>query len=258
MKKSILILSMLFIVTMSFAQEIQKSTGKGGKFSLEKDGKVIVNENFDKVGSFIKEAGMIPAKLNGKWGFYDNDGKLAIPHQYDLLFCATTLDDWYIADRIQVGVNSRKFYIDKTGKEDPTLDYDAIEKVGRGVNAFYLRKNGKYALADQNRKPLTGLVYQIMQLKSLDPVSFTGVRDNKPYKVSANGEEMGESETTSSNSSSGKKDDKATSYTYKCQKCDKVTQGRCNDGNNGITLENCFAQQPDPKKGRKNHEWRKQ
>jgi hypothetical protein len=259
MKKTILTLSLILLAAMSFAQEIQKGTDKKGKFVLEKNGKTIVKEKFEWMGDYDASAGLIPAKLNGKWGFYDNDGKLVIAHQYEILFFQNgeLLKGWYTQDRMEVILNGKRFFIDKTGKEISAPEYESIVKAGQGSDAYYLKKDGKIALADKDKKPLTDFVYQIIQVKSLDPLTFTGVRDGKPYSINANGEEMGAAQTSNnnSNSTSTNKEEKCN---YKCQKCNKTTQGKCNSSANGISVENCFAQQPDPKGPRKNHEWRKQ
>lgn len=250
--------SLLLVSAMSFAQEIQKTNNKNGSFSLEKNGKVIVNENFEKAGNYDAYAGLIPAKLNGKWGFYDNDGKLIIPHIYNSLFASNSLDDWYFQSRILVTLNGEKKFIDKTGKETASLEFDAFDRIP-GSDNYILFKNGKRALGDKDRNQLTDYVYLIIQLKSKDPVTFTAVRDdNKPYSLDANGQELGAAKTTSSSTSNSSSNNKAEKCTYQCRKCNKTSQGNCNSSATGITNENCFAQQPDPKGPRKNHEWRKQ
>lgn len=219
-----LILAMSF-ASLGFAQKIDAGTDKKGNLCLKKDGKVIVKEKFEKIGKFDDEAGLIPAKLNGKWGFYDNDGKLVIPHQYEgMMFQnSAALQGWYKQDRMEVSLNGKKIFINKTGKEVSAPEYEAILKVGQGVDAYYLKKDGKLALGDKDKKPLTKHVYLIIQLKSLDPVTYTGVRDGKPYQLSANGEEMGEATSTSSSSnSSSDNTKKVDKYKYVCGGCGAV------------------------------------
>lgn len=260
MKKSILALNMILLVTMSFAQNIQKGTDKKGNFILEKGGKKIVDENFEKVGTYNSVAGLIPAKLGGKWGFYDNDGKLVIPYQYESMTFkfGERLDGWYDQDRMQVFFNGRQIYIDKTGKESSAPEYDIVMQTTHVGAGYYFKKGGKWALADKDRKVLTEFKYdRISGPIAVNPFLYRGVRDGKEYKLNIKGEEEGIIETAAS-SNSPSKDKTSDKCTYKCQKCDKVTQGKCNSSANGITVENCFAQQPDPKKGSKNHEWRKQ
>ena len=83
MKKIILTSIFTFATILGFAQEIKKAIDKNGNFFLEKDGKRIVKDTFEKVGYYNQDANLIPAKLGGKWGFYDNVGKLVIPHQFE-------------------------------------------------------------------------------------------------------------------------------------------------------------------------------
>lgn len=106
---------------MSFAQNIQKGTDKNGKLCLEKDGKVIVKEKFDIVFPYNKEAGLIPAKLKGKWGFYDNNGKLVIKHKYELLFGPPDTEKWFAQERMEVQLKGKKFLLIKQEKIFPQI-----------------------------------------------------------------------------------------------------------------------------------------
>ncbi len=261
MKKIILTTIIAFATMMSFAQTIQKGTDKKGNLCLEKDSKVIVNEKFDKVGTYSEEAGLIPAKLAGKWGFYDNDGKLVIPHQYDLLYCwnTTLLNDWYLQERIEIGLNGVKSFIDKTGKPASPREYETIVKTTYEGAGYFFKKGGKWALADKDKKVLTEFKYdKIMGPSGINPFVFVGVRGGQEYRLNAQGQEEAAIELPAAKSSSSSTEKSADKCMYKCQKCNKTTQGKCNSSNTGITVENCFAQQPVPKGPRKNHEWRKQ
>lgn len=243
-----------FATMLSFAQEIQRAKDKKGNLYLEKDGKILVKENFEKAGTYSKNAGLIPAKLAGKWGFYDNDGNLVIPHQYDLLFCSTTLDDWFKADRINVGLNGRKFFIDNTGKEVSGPEYEDIINTTYTGAGYFFKKGGKWALADKDKKVLTEFKYdKIMGPSGINPFVFVGVRGGQEYRLNAQGQEEAAIELPAAKSSSPSKEKSADKCTYKCQRCNKITLGKCNESNKGIIVENCTAQQ-----GKKNHEWRKQ
>jgi hypothetical protein len=187
---------MMSIVSSGFAQNIQKGKDKKDNLILEKNGKAIVKEKFEKIGVYDSKAGLIPAKLNGKWGFYDNDGKLIISHQYDLLFCSTNLDDWYAQERISVSLNGKKIFIDKTGKEVSAPEYEMIMETpytgeGPGMGAgYFLKKDGKWALADKNKKPVTEFKYdKILGPIGVNPFVYKGMRGGKSFRLSAEGKE---------------------------------------------------------------------
>jgi len=219
---------MMSITSLGFAQNIQKGTDKKDNLILEKNGKAIVKEKFEKIGVYDNKAGLIPAKLNGKWGFYDNDGKLVISHQYDLLFCSTSLHDWYVQERINVGLNGKKIFIDKTGKEVSAPEYEIVMETaytgeGAGMGAgYFLKKDGKWALADKNKKVLTEFKYdRISGPIGVNPFVYKGIRDGKEFRLSAQGQEEAAIESnnnnqTKSNSNETKKVDK---HKYTCDGC---------------------------------------
>lgn len=261
MKKTILMLSLVLTATLSFAQ-IRATTDKKGNLCLENKGKIVVKENFEKVGSYDWDAQLIPAKLNGKWGFYNEDGKLVIPHQYESMMFqnVAALQGWYDRKQnsIQVFLNGKKLFIDKTGAEVAAPEYEMVIETTHPGAGYFFKKDGKWALADKDKKVLTEFKYdKILGPIGVNPYVYRGMRDGQDFRLGADGQEEAPIESVSSNSNSSSKD-KAEKCTYKCQKCSKTTQGKCNSANTGITVENCFAQQPDPKKGKKNHEWRKQ
>lgn len=261
MKRTILMLSFMLAATLSFAQEIRKGTDKNGNLILEKNGKKIVDAIFEKIASFDSDAGLIPAKLSGKWGFYDNDGKLVIQHQYEgLVFQnVAALQGWYVQERMQVVLNGNKIFIDKTGSEGSAPAYDLVIETTHTGAGYFFKKDGKWALADKDKKVLTEFVYdKIVGPIGVNPFVYRGTRDGQDFRLNMKGEEEASIGSAGSNAGSAPKKEESGKCNYKCQKCDKITQGNCNASNTGITVENCFAQQPDPSKGKKNHEWRKQ
>jgi hypothetical protein len=261
MKKIILTSIFTFATILGFAQEIKKAIDKNGNFFLEKDGKRIVKDTFEKVGYYNQDANLIPAKLGGKWGFYDNVGKLVIPHQFEgLVFQnVAALVGWYVQDKMEVMLNGRRYFIDKTGNEVSAPEYELVIETTYEGAGYFFKKDGKWALADKNRKVLTEFKYdKILGPIGVNPFVFRGIRDGKDFRLDASGKEEASIESiNNSGDNSASKNEKATSCTYKCQKCNKTAQGKCNSNQNGIAVENCLAQQPDPKGPRKNHEWRK-
>jgi len=264
MKKVIVTISLVLSAAMSFAQ-IRATTDKKGNLCLENKGKIVVKENFEKVGTYDWDAELIPAKLNGKWGFYNEEGKLVIPHQYEgMMFQnVAALQGWYDRkqNKIQVVMDGKKLFIDKTGAEVAAPEYEMVIETTHPGAGYFFKKEGKWALADKDKKVLTEFKYdKILGPIGVNPFVYRGMRDGQDFRLGADGKEEAaiESMSNSSSSTSSSSKDKAEKCTYKCQKCNKTTQGKCNSANNGITVENCFALQPNPKGPKKNHEWRKQ
>ena len=259
--KKILILAGALLATMaSYAQNIQQG-GEGSSLYLEKNGEKIVKEKFEKVAVYNSKANLIPAKLKGKWGFYDNDGKLVIPHQYEGMFFDYPYA-WYSGGLIQVNFNGKKIFIDKTGNEvQSTIEYFSNLGVD-GENRYFTAKDKNGTALANEEKVLTAPEYLTLQQGSKNPITFNAVRksDHKVMILDANGQEAGEAKSTSnndnSNSSSASK--KAEKCNYKCKyNCGKTAQGNCNENSTGITNENCPARNPYyPKKGNAQcHSW---
>lgn len=201
------------ISTASFAQNIQKTTDKKGNLVLEKAGKVVVKENFERVAEYNAEAGLIPAKLNGKWGFYDNDGKLAIPHQFEGLTCKIMapplFDGWYSQERIEISQNGRKFFIDKTGQEASAPEYELIIEAPYSNAGYFFKKGGKWALADKDKKVLTEFKYDKISLVAVNPFQYGGVINGENIRLDASGQEIGTVNIVNYGSNSSSSDSKA-------------------------------------------------
>lgn len=262
MRSYLLMLSLVFFTTTSFAQ-IRATTDKKGNLCLENKGKIVVKENFEKVSSYDWDAELIPAKLNGKWGFYNEEGKLVIPHLYDKMMFQNpaALVGWYDRKQnsIQVFIGDKKLFIDKTGAEVAAPEYEMVIETTHPGAGYFFKKEGKWALADKDKKVLTEFKYdKILGPIGINPFVYRAIRDGQDYRLGANGQEEAAIESNSNTSSSSASKDKAEKCNYKCRKCGKTTQGKCNASNSGITKENCTAQQPNPKGPRKNHEWHKQ
>jgi len=207
-----LVLAMSF-ASLGFAQEIHKATDKKGNLCLEKNSKIIVKEKFEKVSHYDGKAGLIPAKLNGKWGFYDNDGKLVIPHQYEGMMFQNpaALQDWYKQDRMEVSLDGKKIFIDKTGKEVSAPEYDLVIETTHTGAGYFFKKGGKWALADKDKKVLTEFKYdKILGPIAVNPFAYRGIRDGQEFRLNAQGQEEG---AISNNTSSQK------AVNWKCSQC---------------------------------------
>lgn len=261
MKKIILTLSLALIATIGFSQVLIKAYDSKTKlygFKEEGKKKYVVEPQFQDVAYDpalnSPKGGYVKVKKNNKWGMMDKTGILIIACEYDEIGSPYTLAEKgsVIAKKGDISVT-----IDKTGKELGEAEFEAVVESYQKA-AYFLKKKGKWALADKDKKVLTEFKYDALAGPiKIDPLTYKGTKDGQAYSINLNGQEEGVVESTNTNSSSDKKDEKTT-CNYKCQKCNKITQGRCNSSNTGITTENCTAQQPDPKGPKKNHEWRKQ
>jgi hypothetical protein len=267
MKKIILTLSLALIATIGFAQNIYPEMVDGKACLVKQNGKkvkVLVNENFEKYGDYNESAGLIPAKLNGKWGFYDNDGKLIIPHIYESILAScsgSNCTGWYVQNQIKAWVKKedKPIFIDKTGKEVSAPEYDLVIETTHTGAGYFFKKDGKWALADKDKKVLTEFKYDVIRGPiTVNPFAYKATRDGQDYRLGANGQEEAVMESSSNTNSSANKKEEKTKCNYKCKECSKITQGNCNSSNTGITIENCPVRQPDPKGPKKGHEWVKQ
>src|SRR5438270_284384 len=79
-----------------------------GKFGyINRSGKVAIQPQFDDAEEFAD--GYAPVKLANRWGYVDSGGKLAIAPQFDMA-------DPFSDGRAMVGLGPKLGYIDKTGK----------------------------------------------------------------------------------------------------------------------------------------------
>lgn len=79
---------------------------------MDKTGKEVVPLIYSNAYNFSE--GLAAVEQNEKWGFVDKTGKVVIPLKYDML----GLDYMgFVKGRVEVELDGRVFYIDKTGKE---------------------------------------------------------------------------------------------------------------------------------------------
>ncbi|MBK8145295.1 MAG: WG repeat-containing protein [Bacteroidetes bacterium] len=261
MKKIILTLCLAFIAAMSYSQNLTlEFDSKTRLYGFKEEGKkkYVVEPQFQDVAYNpalnAPNGGYVKVKKNNKWGMMDKTGILIIACEYDEIGSPYTLAEKgsVIAKKGGISVT-----IDKTGKELGEAEFEAVVETYQNA-VYFLKKKGKWALADKDKKVLTAFRYDaLVGPIKVNPLTYKGTRDGQAFSLDINGQEEGVIESANTNSNSDQKEEK-TSCNYKCQKCNKITQGRCNASNTGITVENCTAQQPNPKGPKKNHEWRKQ
>ncbi len=233
MKKIILTLSLALIATIGFAQ-IRATTDKKGNLCIENNGKIIVKENFEKVSSYDWDAKLIPAKLNGKWGFYNEEGKLVIAHLYEGMMFQNPAElyGWYDRKQnsIQVFIGGKKLFIDKTGAEVSAPEYELVIETTHPGAGYFFKKGGKWALADKDKKVLTEFKYdKIIGPIGINPYVYRGTRDGQDYRLNTAGQEEAAIESNSnSNSSADKKEEKTNEkHKWTCDGCKgtEITDG---------------------------------
>lgn len=84
---------------------------------------MVINNQFDQVKNFSESLAAV--KLNDKWGFVDNLGKVIAEYQYDDV---KSFSEGYAA----VMKNDKWGFIDKEGKECIDLKYDAVGDFSEG------------------------------------------------------------------------------------------------------------------------------
>lgn len=105
-----------------------------------------INEGFFGAGMMNFNNGLIPVKIDKKWGYVNKEGKLAIPAKYDGI---TEFNGGYAA----VKSGDKSFIIDTKGTETPVSinDIDLVQHFSEGL-APYKTKNGSFGFTDAKGK----------------------------------------------------------------------------------------------------------
>ncbi len=99
---------------------------------------------FEDVGSFSE--GLAPIKLNGKWGYVDTSGYIAVEPIYD---AAEEFEDGLA----EVGINKEDGFIDRSGKEvikPGSIEFGLLVEFSEGLIAF--EKNERYGFVNNYGK----------------------------------------------------------------------------------------------------------
>jgi hypothetical protein len=155
---------------------------------VDKDGKFIINPQFDEAYLFSKD-GLAKVKKEGKYGFINKEGKLVVPYQflqatsfYEGLACVVTESSapYYINEKgekkielkraeqasffsegfapfsIKADGNEVWGFVNTKGEEKITPNYDEVRYFSEGLAAFrqkdkwgFLDKDGKIAINPQ-------------------------------------------------------------------------------------------------------------
>ncbi|WP_392420193.1 WG repeat-containing protein [Capnocytophaga canis] len=109
-----------------------------------------MGENTEFVDSIPDTATLKPVELNGKWGFFDKDGREVIPLKYDGA-------ESFSEGLARVKLNGKYGFVDKDGREVIPLKYDYAWSFSEGL--AYVELNGKYGFVDKDGREVVPLKY---------------------------------------------------------------------------------------------------
>jgi len=91
----------------SFSENGIALTKSGGRYSFRRpDGSLQFNKTFEDAHSF--RDGVAPVKINGKWGFVNSNGEIAVSPQFDHISQPREDGVWYVRNMEIKGVRDRK------------------------------------------------------------------------------------------------------------------------------------------------------
>lgn len=102
---------------------------------------IVTKPQYDKIGDF--QNGLAKVKLNGKWGFIDKDGNLAIELIYD------EVDDFNYQGFAKIKLNDKVGYINRNGKVTIEPIFDEIGNFDE-YDFMQVKLDGKCGFIDKN------------------------------------------------------------------------------------------------------------
>lgn len=102
---------------------------------------IVTKPQYDKIGDF--QNGLAKVKLNGKWGFIDKDGNLAIEVIYD------EVDDFNYQGFAKIKLNNKAGYINRNGKVTIEPIFDEIGNFDE-YDFIQVKLDGKWGFIDKN------------------------------------------------------------------------------------------------------------
>ncbi len=111
----------------------------------------VIDYRYSSESTELFNEGLLPVCVDGKWGFIDTAGKLAIPLKYDR------------ADHFSMGLacveqNGKLFYIDAAGIASISLEYDDAGSFADGLAS--VKKDDKYGFIDITGKLVIECIYE--------------------------------------------------------------------------------------------------
>lgn len=154
---------------------------KNGKYGyVNKDGKVAIPLEYDDANYFLGHIARV--KKGNKYGYIDTNYKIVIPIKYD--------DIENLNFTIYLTKENGKYgFIDKTGKTVVEHQYDDAR--GFNANVVKVAKNGKYGLTDYTGKIFLPLEYDEINFFSPEDIKFDN-KGNMTYTIKAKVKKDGE------------------------------------------------------------------
>jgi hypothetical protein len=132
-----------------------------GKYGfIDDQGIELVPAIYDSARGF--NHGLVAVYLNGKWGFVDKWNNIKIPFKYDYAAAFDeTNEDICLA---RVGIKDKRGYIDKDGQEIIPIIYDDIDEFVEGICEAKL--NDKRGVFDQFGREIVPIQYDYIRINS--------------------------------------------------------------------------------------------
>lgn len=111
--------------------------------------KIVIETKYDD--AYLPKEDLIRVRLDGKWGFLDKTGNIAIPIKYE------EAGDFTEEGLVTAKLNGKYGYIDKTGNEVIPFKYDDANDFHEGLAS--VKTNGEWNLIDKMDKVITPLKY---------------------------------------------------------------------------------------------------
>lgn len=126
------------IYDMCIFSEGLAAVGVNGKYGfIDAQGQVAIPLKYDDVAEF--RDGLAPVELNGKWGFIDTNGSIVIPCMYSYV------EAFKENGLACVELNGKMGCIDRAGREVVPLKYDCV---GNHVDMLTVELDEKWGLMD--------------------------------------------------------------------------------------------------------------
>src|SRR6185503_10002846 len=160
-------LAIIVTIFMNCGLQAQSSIttfkNESGKYGFRKNNEIIIPAKYDTVNKF--EYGLARVKLDNKWGYIDEKGKVIIPIKFFWIEPALFLsfeeyeDDeptgWY---RMKLNSKADPWkFVDKTGKE---LLFEDYSEFGYSEGMLEVVLGNKWGFADENGKLVIPMKYQ--------------------------------------------------------------------------------------------------
>ncbi len=133
-----------------------KLNGKWG--FINQEGKMIIEPQYEDVKSFY--INLAAVKLNGKWGFINKKGEKVIDFKYDDAFSFTPLSS--IENTAAVKLGKKWGFIDEEGKTKINFKYDEAYPFLEG--RALVKKSNKWYAIDKDDKIITQLKYEDIKI----------------------------------------------------------------------------------------------